>query len=271
MQSLNKLKFSLDSWTTSKDHAPEETMLITCENPAAMEGFRILLGLCANRRESGGRPCHWAWAEEYHRVTWGRTWTKVAHDCATDHVEQWNDMAREFGNEERTVRLVFKRCPHDPETLVLWLELTGNVYEEMQRDTHVSLPHPRSQPPSLPSTSTLPALTAPDPSIVPKDHPSPSSSHHRVAQCGSCNGGVQEQTKQLSDSLQYARLADIAELKESINNLNTLLAGPPHSPDPQPARPATTGATAPDGPPSPAKSKRWAPRWLLRLVHSMAT
>ena len=35
---------------------------------------------------------------------------KYVHDCATDHIEDWPDCTRKFGDAERTIRLVFVSC-----------------------------------------------------------------------------------------------------------------------------------------------------------------
>ena len=65
------------------------------------------------------------------------------HDCATDHIEDWSDCTREFGDAERTIRLVFAPCAHAPQrTLVLGLGLGGSRYEEIQRNANIYLrPH----------------------------------------------------------------------------------------------------------------------------------
>ena len=84
------------------------------------------------------------------------------HNCATDHIANWPNGAREFGDAKHTIRLVFAPCTHAPErTLVLGLELVGSVYEKIQRDANVYLPLPHAGSPprnvddSAPSDRTV--------------------------------------------------------------------------------------------------------------------
>ena len=103
------------------------------------EELRIGLGLCT-QVPTGAFPDHWVWAEGTSNETWLRPWGKGAHNCATDHVEDWPQRSRGFGSPGRTIRLSFAPCPHAPDqTLVLGIELSGEVYEDMQRAAGVSL------------------------------------------------------------------------------------------------------------------------------------
>ena len=147
LQALAALELFPWTWTTSTDPASIHTIRLTLDNFALMEGVRIMFGLCTKSTPKGARPRHWAWAEPKHLATWHLPWSRHAHDCATDHIEDWPDCRRAFGETERTIRLVFAPCPHaSGRTLVLGLELEGSVYERMQWSTGTRLPlHPKLQ------------------------------------------------------------------------------------------------------------------------------
>ena len=63
-----------------------------------------------------------------------------------DHIEDWPDHTREFGDTDRTIRLIFTPCLHAPRNrmLVLGLELVGSVYENIQKNAKIDLPPPSS-------------------------------------------------------------------------------------------------------------------------------
>ena len=139
MQTLGALGFFPTTRMTSWDPASKDTVLFWCENTVFIESVRILLGTC-KKASTGVRPCHWAWAEQRHSATGTEPWREYAHDCVTDHIENWPDSTREFGDTERMIRLVFAPCKHAPEkTLVLGLELVGSRYKEIQRKANIYL------------------------------------------------------------------------------------------------------------------------------------
>ena len=101
------------------------SMQVEFSNMITGEEIRIGLGLCT-QVPAGAFPDHWAWAETISNETWLRPWGKGAHDCATDHIEDWPQRSREFGSPGRTIRLSFAPCSHAPDqTLVLGIELSG--------------------------------------------------------------------------------------------------------------------------------------------------
>ena len=141
MQMLGVLEFLPSTMTVPGDPASKDSTSLMCENAALIESIRILLGTCTKSVPNDVHPCHWAWAELTHRETWGQLNINYAHDCNTDHIEGWDNNTREFGDAERTIRLMFVPCIHAPQqTLVLGLELVGSVYEEIQQKAKVYLP-----------------------------------------------------------------------------------------------------------------------------------
>ena len=147
LQAMTALNLLPRSQTVSSDPESTQTTRLMFENVVPLEVVYIVLGACANA-STAARPCHhWAWAEHRHRATWGSLSTSYVHDCTNDHIEAWPDRIRDFGDEERTIRLVFAPCTHAPErTLVLGLELVGSVYEKIQRDADLYLLPPSSLP-----------------------------------------------------------------------------------------------------------------------------
>ena len=142
IQTLGALSFFPDTATVSWDPASKDTMRFGCESTELLESVRILLGTCT-KASTKERPCYWAWAGQHNRATWGQPWPEYLHDCTTDHIEAWPNRTREFGDVERTIRLVFAPCTHAPErTLVLGLELAGSRYEEIQSNANIRLPPP---------------------------------------------------------------------------------------------------------------------------------
>ena len=101
------------------------------------EGVRIHLGLCGRVAH---QP-HWAGVEidnapalarDRPRGEEGAPW----HDCDADHIEEWPDWAREVGNAERTVRIAFARCPHNPRAhrrVLTRIELAGEEFDALVR------------------------------------------------------------------------------------------------------------------------------------------
>lgn len=142
LQTLGALEFSPITRTVSWDPASKDTMWFGCQCTALLEYVGILLGSCM-KASTNARPCHWAWAEYKHRATWTQPDLEYVHDCTTDHIEDWPDRTREFGDAERTIRLVFVPCTHEPQwTLVLGLELVGSVYERIQKSANIHLRRP---------------------------------------------------------------------------------------------------------------------------------
>ena len=132
----------------------------------------ITLGTCG-RRSVSGRSVRWA------RVDFGQSggldagWG-LTHHCAVHHIDEWPELAKTFGDSERTARLSFTPCQLAPEaTLVLHLELEGTVYEKLRRDNNVHFP-PSAVVPAPPQSarSATSSLTAsggtPPPSALPK-------------------------------------------------------------------------------------------------------
>ncbi|KAH9936836.1 HET-domain-containing protein [Epithele typhae] len=122
----------------SLDPSSSFEMYLEFASTASGEMVRVRLGLC--NASSLDEPRHWAFAEPVHSAMWLQPWAKGAHVCAQDHVDAWPRAGRAFGNAERTVRLAFVRCAHDPgRTRVMRLELGGSVYDAMQREANLFL------------------------------------------------------------------------------------------------------------------------------------
>ena len=218
LQAMAALKLLPRSQMISSDPASTKTTRLIFENVIPLEVVYILLGACT-KASTDARPCHWAWAEHRFRATWDRKPTEYAHDCATDHVEDWPGRLREFGDAERRIHITFAPCPHAAaeQTLVLGVQLSGSVYENMQKDANIRLPTlPLSSPlpvggalPSNGRTPTQPAGQPQDPTPVPTSPASLQSSS-------------EERTRQLSSELELAR-ADIASLKSLVATLSELV------------------------------------------------
>ena len=119
MQTLGALQFFPATGTVSWDPASQDTVWLRFQCSELIEYVRIFLGMCTNT-SAEERPRHWAWAEQFYSATWGQPLTDYVHNCATDHIADWTNRTREFGDAERTIRLVFAPCTHAPErTLVL--------------------------------------------------------------------------------------------------------------------------------------------------------
>ena len=99
------------------------------------EGIVINLGLCGDSEKMLYRT-HWAKVYIHHQKDdeLSEPPDEDVHDCATDHIDDWPDWTREFGDAERTVRLSFSRCVHRPQaTRVVHLELSGTHFEDLKQ------------------------------------------------------------------------------------------------------------------------------------------
>lgn len=140
LQTLGSLEFFTTTRMVFSDPASNDAMSFWCGSTIFLESFCVLLGTCT-KVPIKARPCHWAWSEYRCHATWNKLPTRYAHDCAADHIENWPNRMREFGDPERTVRLVFAPCVHAPErTLVLGIELSGIVYVDIQQNAKIYLP-----------------------------------------------------------------------------------------------------------------------------------
>ena len=168
MHALAALKLLPYTSLLPEDAAAKNARLVVFFDTVSGEKIRIALGLCA-RRSTAVSSCHWAFAEHTHRASFHDPMTKRAHDCATDHIEDWGpECTRDFGDAERTVRLSFAPCPHAPrlgQTLVLGMDLVGRAYEALQRDAGVVVvaraPFVARPPPPRPSPLPSPPPTPP--------------------------------------------------------------------------------------------------------------
>ncbi|KAH9935233.1 HET-domain-containing protein [Epithele typhae] len=113
-------------------------------DPVTCEGIRLWLAMARPEGAGPDAPAeHYAWAEPENMDNWtgGAEYWSEREPQAEDRVAGWEGMARDFGDEERTVRLSFAPCVFDPETaLVLHIELRGTVYEQMQREAGLVIP-----------------------------------------------------------------------------------------------------------------------------------
>ena len=116
-----------------------------------METIEIRLGVCSIVSD---RHCFWADVQEWHRDTCSLRKRHSGHDCATDHIADWPNRTRVFGDEleERWVTLWFVDCPHTPGTVVFHIHLGGHVYDEMLREANIAFPSP---PSAVRPTSTV--------------------------------------------------------------------------------------------------------------------
>ena len=142
LHTLCALKFIPEASNTAEktDTTTGQATHITFADAIASEAIGVTLGICTPT-PAETTPRHWARAERRYLSTWTQPWAKdVAHDCAQDHVDDWPERTREFGDSARTIRLSFAPCPHAPERArVLGLELSGSVYEKIQQNAGVSL------------------------------------------------------------------------------------------------------------------------------------
>ena len=140
VQTLGVFGFFPRTGSITCDPASKDTISVPYLNLGLMETISILLGICT-KVSTDESPCHWAWASNRHRNTWTQRRPDYAHDCAKDHIQDWPDLTRSFGDAERAIRLAFAPCTHAPErTLVLSLELSGDVYERIFASANIRLP-----------------------------------------------------------------------------------------------------------------------------------
>ena len=141
MQTLVALNFFPDSTMVLQSPESDDAMIVLLQNSNLLEAVHIHLGMCTKISTEESPAYHWAWASQNNSATWGKLSQKYVHDCATDHIRDWPNSTREFGDAERTIRLVFNPSTHAPEwTLVLSLGLSGRVYKEIQENANVYLP-----------------------------------------------------------------------------------------------------------------------------------
>ena len=123
---------------------------VTFEDVRAKEALLLILGTCDGLAGGAavGPPVHWARAVPLYSANWSAS-PRFEHDCAADHVAAWGpDLSKDFGSEERTVRLSFVRSGLAPDTtLVVHVELEGAVYKSLKESRRVEFPpHPTRQP-----------------------------------------------------------------------------------------------------------------------------
>ena len=107
------------------------------EDAIGMEYVAIVLGTCV---QSPGTPAHWAKAVVCWMDNWGEGWDYL-HDCREHHIMAWPNWTKDFGDDERTVRLSFSRCKLTPEhTLVVHIELEGRAYDAWKKRKNVEFP-----------------------------------------------------------------------------------------------------------------------------------
>ncbi|KAH9935168.1 HET-domain-containing protein [Epithele typhae] len=122
-----------DILTSDEDASFAQTFSFS--NPRLPYGINVKVGLC--KRATDEQPMHWALAAGTEAGTWGRRNRNRPHDCATEHVDDWQEGRRSFGDAERTVLLSFKRDAYNAHTRVLHIELHGTVYDDLQRLANV--------------------------------------------------------------------------------------------------------------------------------------
>ncbi|KAM5545132.1 hypothetical protein V8D89_001243 [Ganoderma adspersum] len=107
------------------------------EDIVSTECVELVLGTCVR---TPGPPAHWAKA--FPRFAFELNLADLlSHDCRQDHVMAWPEWTKEFGDEDRTVRLSFSRCRLNPEhTLVVHIELEGRVYGDMKEQMNIAFP-----------------------------------------------------------------------------------------------------------------------------------
>ena len=130
------------------------------EDRVAVEGIHIVLGTC-HLQSSRGMPTYWAKA----LVVYERTWDEerdYSHSCYKHHIADWMGETKDFGEDERTVRLSFSRCKLTPgDTFVTNVELIGGVYDAIKKrkniPSHTLAPAP-VVPEARPATVSPPPL-----------------------------------------------------------------------------------------------------------------
>ena len=103
----------------------------------AIEAVVVILGTCVRLP---GAPAHWAKVVVCWKDNWKEGWDYL-HDCREHHIMAWANWTKDFGDDERAVRLSFSRCRLTPEhTLIVHVELAGHVYDAIKKRTNVELP-----------------------------------------------------------------------------------------------------------------------------------
>ena len=107
------------------------------EDVVSSECVELMLGTCVG---APGRPAHWA--KVFPRFAYRLDLADLfSHDCRQDHVMAWPGWTKEFGDEDRTVRLSFSRCRLNPDhTLVVHVELEGRVYGDLKEKLNIAFP-----------------------------------------------------------------------------------------------------------------------------------
>ena len=142
VQKMISLKLLPDSGTASSDPNAFMNMWVDFTNTYKNERVHVQFGLCGVTFVNG-LPCHWAYAESSDLSNWTARWSKVAHSCETDHVDDWPDGLRTFGDSRRRMDLTFVKCTHSPAlSRVLGIKLSGSVYDALQREGGIVIAEP---------------------------------------------------------------------------------------------------------------------------------
>ena len=139
-----------------------------------VEKVIILVGSCV----ASNSRCIWAYVKVWHEKTLGSWKPHSGHDCATDHIADWPNRTRVFGDgpPRRRITLWFTDCPHTPGAVVFYLRPGGRVYDKMLRSANVTFPlppvaaSPVTSPVPIQRRNTVPMPPRPDP--IPLRHPS---------------------------------------------------------------------------------------------------
>ena len=135
VDSLNALSFFPVVGMTGSETAHRITLQFN--ETTIGESLFIQLGVCMTSR------AHWAQANIVHAGSNVPDYNEPRHQCDGDHVDNWPDRQKVFESEGRRLKLTFVPCPHRPHsTRVLYLDLEGTVYEELQekRGVHIRSP-----------------------------------------------------------------------------------------------------------------------------------
>ncbi|KAI0704765.1 heterokaryon incompatibility protein-domain-containing protein, partial [Earliella scabrosa] len=116
--------------------------------PGRDEIIIICLGTCPTASEAGSWSAHWVTVHVRHRRRRMDDGTEeptridaTEHDCTQDHVEDWPKWTKDFGEDQRTVRLSFHRSSVAPTTtFVMHIELQGRIYEKLAGRANVVSP-----------------------------------------------------------------------------------------------------------------------------------
>ena len=159
LSALSTMRIQPTTGTVSSSSSPSASwhVWVSFGHITRYEGFAIAFGLCKKAGQEG-KPVHWARATPRQFDNWSDfAWRKREHDCHEEHICDWTGMGKDFGPPDRRIRLEFAECPFAPATtLVLYLNLSGRVYEEMVRTSNVTFP-PR---PATGAPGSIGALTA---------------------------------------------------------------------------------------------------------------